>query len=162
MPSTPKNGPAHPRARHNVMSAVRDAETARAVIEALERHGVDGSHIALLGSRSRVNPMRWAVSRVGRLFLTGVAIGAAAGAGIGWVTDVRGWAAPLLWVVLGAVVGAFAVVVSSFGVSPAWWRTFDVESAGNLAVGVHTDDPVEAALAARLLESARPMSMSHF
>ena len=165
MASKPINRLEDVRATHNVVSAVRNAEAARGVIEALERHGVDGSRIALLGSRdpdARPSPLRWAVGRVGRLFLAGLTLGAIAGAAVGWMTAIGGWAAPLLWAVIGGVVGAFAVAVSSFGVSRAWWRTFEAESAGTLAVGVHTEDPAEAALAAQVLESARPMSTNRF
>ena len=165
MASKPINRLEDVRATHNVVSAVRDAEAARGVIEALERHGVDGSHIALLGSRDpddRFRPLRWAAGRVGRLFLTGLVVGSIVGAAVGWMTGLGGWAAPILWGVLGGVVGALAVVVSSFGVSRAWWRTFEAEAAGTLAVGVHTEDPGEAALAAQVLESARPMSMNRF
>ena len=153
------------RSTHNVVAAVRDAEAARGVIEALERHGVDGSHIALLGSRdpnARPSPLRWAVGRVGRLFLTGLVLGAIAGAAVGWMTEIGGSVAPVLWAVFGGVAGAFVVAVSSFGVSRAWWRTFEAESAGTLAVGVHTEDAREAALAAQVLESARPMSTNRF
>lgn len=165
MGSIPINRLEDVRATHNVVSAVRDAEAARGIIEALERHGVEGSRIALLGSRDaavRPSPLRWAVGRVGRLFGTGLILGSIAGAAFGWMTAIGGQAAALLWAVFGGVVGAFAVVVSSFGVSRAWWRTFAAESAGTLAVGVHTEDPAEAALAARVLESARPMSMNRF
>jgi hypothetical protein len=165
MASIPINRLDDVRAAHNVVSAVRNAEAARGVIEALERHGVEGAHIALLGSRDpdvRPNPLRWVVGRVGRLFLAGLFLGAFAGATVGWMTSVEGWAGRLFWPVFGGLVGAFAVAVSSFGVSRAWWRTFEAESAGTLAVGVHTDDRAEAELAAQVLEAARPMSMNRF
>ena len=165
MASKPINRLEDVRAAHNVVSAVRDAQAARGVIEALVRHGVDGSHIALLGSHdpdARTSPLRWAVGGVGRLFLGGITLGAIAGATVGWMTGTGDNPVPLLWALLGAVVGGCAVAVSSFGVSRAWWRTFQAESAGTLAVGVHTDDPGEAALAAQVLESARPMSMNQF
>lgn len=165
MPSRPINKLDEVRAAHNVVAAVRDAEAARGAIEALERNGVDGSHIALLGSSDpnrRPSPLRWAVGRIGRLFLAGLVLGAIAGAAIGWLTAIGGVAAPFLWAVFGALTGAFVVAVSSFGVSRAWWKTFEAESAGTLAVGVHTDDPQEADRAARILESVQPMSANRF
>lgn len=165
MQSRPINKLDEVRAAHNVVAAVRDAEAARGAIEALERNGVEASHIALLGSRDpnrRPSPLRWAVGRIGRLFLTGLVLGAIAGVAFGWLTGIGGAAGPLLWGVFGALTGAFVVAVSSFGVSRAWWRTFAAESAGTLAVGVHTDDPQEADRAARILESVQPMSANRF
>lgn len=153
------------RASHNVVAAVRDAEAARGAIEALERNGIDGSRIALLGSqdveRSLVS-MRRAVGRVGRVFLLGAVLGAIVGGAVGWFTAIGGSAAPLLWAVFGAFIGAFVVAVSSFGVSRAWWHTFRAEGAGTLAVGVHTEDAEEADLAEQTLRSIRPLSLNRF
>ncbi|MEX2654615.1 MAG: hypothetical protein WD532_06230 [Acidimicrobiia bacterium] len=153
------------RNSHNVVAAVRDAEAARDAIESLERNGVDGSRIALLGSidSSAGTPrLRGAIGRVGRLFLAGFVLGAIVGATAGWLSGIGGSAAPLLWGLFGALGGAFVVAVSSFGVSRAWWRTFEGENAGTLAVGVHTDDPDEADVAARVLEATSPLSINQF
>lgn len=165
MRSEPINLLREVRATHNVVVAVRDAEAARGAIEALERNGIDGSRIALLGSRDPElppSPMRWAVGRVGRLFLVGVVLGAIAGAAIGWLTGVGGSAAAMLWAVFGGLAGGFVVAISSFGMSRAWWQTFEAEEAGTLAVGVHTQDSVEADLAERILASVRPLSLNRF
>lgn len=153
------------RATHNVVVAVRDAEAARGAIEALERNGIDGSRIALLGSRDAElppSPMRSAVGRVGRLFVAGVVLGAIAGAAIGWLTGIGGVAAALLWAVFGGLAGGFVMAISSFGVSRAWWRTFEAEEAGTLAVGVHTEDSGEADLAEQTLASVQPLSLNRF
>lgn len=165
MPSEPINLLAEVRATHNVVAAVRDAEAARGAIEALERNGIDGSRIALLGSRDPdlpPSPLRWAVGRIGKLFLLGVVLGAITGAAIGWLTGIGGPASALLWAVFGGLAGGFVVAISSFGVSRAWWRTFEVEGAGTLAVGVHTEDPDEAELAHQTLTSIQPLSLNRF
>lgn len=163
MSSKPITRLAEVRATHNVVSAVRDAEAARGVIEALERHGVDTESISLLGSHDpRLRPLRSLVGRVGRVLVTGMAIGAVAGTVVGWLSSIGGDGALIWWAIVGAVAGSFVVAVSSFGMSRAWWRTFEAEAAGTLAVGVHTDDAAEAHLAARVLESARPMSTNRF
>lgn len=165
MPSEPINLLAEVRAAHNVVAAVRDAEAARGAIEALERNGIDGSRIALLGSRDPdlpPSPLRWAVGRVGRLFLVGVVLGAIAGAAIGWLTGIGAPAATFLWAVFGGLAGGFVVAISSFGVSRAWWRTFEAEEAGTLAVGVHTEDSDEADLAEQTLMSIQPLSLNRF
>lgn len=165
MPSEPINLLAEVRATHNVVAAVRDAEAARGAIEALERNGIDGSRIALLGSRDPdigASPMRWAVGRIGRLFLVGVVLGAIAGAAIGWLTGIGGGPAPLLWAVFGGLAGGFVVAISSFGVSRAWRQTFGAETAGTLAVGVHTEDSDEADLAEQTLASIQPLSLNRF
>lgn len=165
MSSKPINKLEDVRSDHNVVAAVRDAEAARDAIESLERNGVDGSRIALLGSidaDAGTPPMRAAIGRVGRLFVAGLVLGAIIGATVGWLSGIGGSAAPLLWGLFGAVGGAFVVTVSSFGISRAWWRTFEAENAGTLAVGVHTTDPEEAEIAARVLESTSPLSTNQF
>lgn len=153
------------RASHDVVAAVRDAEAARGAIEALERNGIDGCRIALLGSQDvdrSAGRMSEAVGRLGRVFLLGAVLGAIVGGAVGWLTAIGGSAAPLLWAVFGAVTGAFVVTVSSFGVSRAWWRTFQAEDAGTLAVGVHTEDAEEADLAEQTLRSVGPLSLERF
>lgn len=153
------------RAEHNVVAAVRDAQAARGAIEALERVGVDGSRIVLGGSGEPVAggaPRGRAVARIGRHFLLGAVLGALAGGAVGWFTAIGGAAAPWLWSLFGALVGALVVAVWSFGVSRAWIHTFEAEHGGTLAVGVHTDDAEEAELAARTLESVSPLSLSRF
>lgn len=165
MPSEPINLLTEVRASHNVVAAVRDAEAARGAIEALERNGIDGSRIALLGSRDPdlpPSPLRWAVGRIGRLFAVGVVLGAIAGASLGWLTGIGGASATLLWAVFGGLTGGFVVAISSFGVSRAWWRTFEAEEAGTLAVGVHTDDSDEADVAEQTLKSVEPLSLNRF
>ena len=153
------------RSTYNVVAAVRDAEAARDAIETLERGGIDGSEIALLGSLpgdADPAPMDRGVARVGGLFILGLFLGGVAGWLIGWLSGVGGSAATVLWTIFGALVGAFVVSVASFGESRAWWRTFSARDAGTLAVGVHTAEAGHADLAARLLASVEPMSVNRF
>lgn len=153
------------RSAHNVVAAVRHAREARSAIEALERGGVEASRISLLGSHpAGVEPAspRRGVARVGRLFGAGLGLGAIAGMVIGWMADIGGSAAPVLWAVFGAIIGGFVVAVSSFGVSMAWWRTFTAERSGTLAVGVHTPEPTEADLAEQVLGAMEPLSINRF
>ena len=94
--------------------------------------------------------------------MLGLVLGAIVGAAVGWMSGIGGSAAIILWALFGALSGAFIVAMSSFGVSRAWWRTFEAESAGTLAVGVHTEDREEAALAEKTLESLQPLSINRF
>lgn len=151
------------RAPHNVVAAVRDAEEARAAIATLERHGIDGSHIALLGSfPAGTGPSYREFGRVGKLFALGGGLGALAGGLVGALSGIGGAAAGIIWGLFGGLVGAFVMAVASMGMSRAWWQTFPAEHAGTLAVGVHTADAGEADRAERVLASVHPLSAHRF
>lgn len=153
------------RSTFNVVAAVQDAEAARAAIEDLERNGIDGSKIALLGSRPGDLPAestRGGVRRVGATFVAGLALGGVLGGLFGWISGIGGGAAAWLWSLFGAAVGAIVVAMSSFGESRAWWKTFAEEDAGTLAVGVHTTDAEEADRGEQVLTATHPMSINRF
>lgn len=142
------------------------------MIHALEQAGVEASHISLLGAQKAANATEVApaafddpAGRVGRGSAGGAAAGAGmaaiAGAAIG-LPGVGPLVAGGLWAVFGGAVGAAVGGVSSLGLSEAWNHTFEAVKEGNVAVGVHSDDPGEIANAVAAMEGLNPMSINRF
>lgn len=160
------------RAPHNVVAAVSGLDDARVVIEALEHAGIEAAHISLLGAQkaaddSEVSPE--AHEEAGQEVEHGSLAGAAVGAGVAGLTGaaigipgVGPLVAGGLWAVFGASVGAAIGGVSSLGLSRAWEQTFETVKAGNVAVGVHSDDAGEVTSALEVMEGFGPLSMNRF
>jgi hypothetical protein len=160
------------RAPHNVVAAVGGLSAARDLIRALERGGVDGAHISLLGAQpaadaGEVSPeaSHEPEGDVARGSAGGAAVGAGMAAVTGAAIGIPG-VGPIiaggLWAVFGAAVGASVGGVSSLGLSKAWDQTFEAVREGNVAVGVHTDDADEIEEAMVVMEASETLSVNRF
>jgi hypothetical protein len=149
------------RRRHNVVGAFGDITTAREAIGALEAAGVDPGAISLLGAwPDEGNGSRSPIPLRGRHATTvagAVAVGAA-----GFLASNRSprWtaASALLGGSLGAIIGRSL----GLGRSEAWSDTYIVDSSGNFAVGVHSDDSDEILLGAQVLGDNRALALNRF
>jgi hypothetical protein len=160
------------RAPHNAVAAVDGLAAARQMIAALEKAGIEANHISLLGAQkadrgSEVSPE--AAHEAGGEVEHGSMRGAAIGAGVAGLTGaaigipgVGPLVAAGIWAVFGGGVGAAIGGVSSLGLSQAWEQTFEAVRAGNVAVGVHSDDPEEVASAVEVMEGLEPLSTNRF
>lgn len=161
-------------AEHNVMAVYPTVELARGAVTALERKGVEGGNIELLGAGAEgANEPQTNVEQrqadlamtgaVGRRSLAGILVGAAVGAVvvallallIDAVVDIGATAAVLIGGALGgALFGAFGGLfyggATALPTSDAWGETFEVVKQGRTAVAVHSEqaDQVEDAIAA--------------
>ena len=142
-------------ARYATLADVRHA------INALEGHGVDGDHLALVGEAAAHLSGRAEVRRADRRFLANttvaLAVGIVAGALVGALLgaaiiglvlllwpglDDKGWVFALLtgwFAVGGAVLGGFAAISRSVGFSDALPDTFEDQPAGPLWLAVYAD-----------------------
>jgi hypothetical protein len=163
-------------ARHNVVAVYPSVERAREAITHLERSGIEGGDIELLGAGAEgaavphtnvaQRTADMAVSgQVAKRSLTGIPIGAVVGAVVlalvGWlahaVFDVGDSAAEVVIgaAVAGAIFGAFGGLfyggATGLPVSDAWGDTFESVAEGSTGVAVHTDDGAEADKAIKAL-----------
>jgi hypothetical protein len=148
---------------------------ARAAIEALENHGIDGLEVAMLkdpGRRGRERADRRAVTHVGGRVAKGATIGAAIGAAIlglvGLVLVVAaGWpvvAVPAVMVAgigFGAAVGAFWSVERGVGLSEDWEKTFEqpADADASVSIAIYTVDPSHIDRAREVLDDHRPTGL---
>jgi hypothetical protein len=148
---------------------------ARAAIEALENHGVDGLEVAVLdgqGEGRRQPADRRAVAHIGRRVAKGIVVGAAIGAGVLGVVGLvlvaaAGWpvvAVPAVMVAgvgFGAAVGAFWSVERGVGLSEDWEKTFQepTDAVRAVRVGVFTRADPDTAHARDVLEDHRPLDV---
>ena len=165
-------------ARHNVLAVYPNVEQAREAITHLERNGVEGGDIELLGAgaegaavphtndEQRETDMA-VTGQVAKRSLAGMPIGALIGAVllglVGWLVheafDVGDSAGAVVIgaAVAGAVFGAFAGLfyggATGLPVSEAWGDTFEAVKDGSTTVAVHSDDPAQADRAVKALES---------
>jgi hypothetical protein len=157
--------------RLNVIATTSDLSTARAAVLELEAEELDDARIGLVAlgapTAERDEPVGVDPERVGRTLVprivTGAAVGAVAGAGIGVaITAISG--APGSYVVgaalggaaLFAVPGAIWATFPRMGGSDAYRQTFVDESIDELnVVSLHTTDDDEAVRAINRLQ-ARP------
>lgn len=148
---------------------------ARAAIEALENHGIDGLEITLLdhagndpGNARRQPADRRALTHVGRRVAKGAGLGALVGAVflgiVGLVVAAAGGPVaaivvlPIIGAGLGAAVGAFWSVERGVGMSEDWEKTFQEPAAAPEAtrIGVHTNADDDTARVRQVLEDHRP------
>jgi hypothetical protein len=148
------------------------AEDARAAIEALEHHGIDGLEISLLDApaEARRDPAdQRLVDYIGRRVVTGAALGAVIGAAVFGVAAVvfavLGWPAGAVagtvfaGVVLGATLGAFLSFERGVGESESWDWTFMDTLPKPIRVGVHTVTNRDTVRAREALEHHRPLHL---
>jgi hypothetical protein len=163
----------NPRRRPSLAAQFGTPGDARAAIEALENHGIDGLEITVLdGSdedRRQVADRR-ALVHVGGRVAKGLALGALVGAlalgVVGVIVAIVG--APAAVIVafvlvgagLGAAVGAFWSVERGVGMSEDWEKTFQEPAATSKAVriGVYTN-AADTARARQVLEDHRPLDV---
>jgi hypothetical protein len=145
---------------------------ARAAIEALEHHGIDGVEIEVptppeTGRRQPAD--RRALLHVGGRAAKGIVVGAVVGAGVfavvGLVFLLLGWPAAafaglvLAGAAIGGTAGAFIGVERGVGMSEGWERTFHESRAHPIPVEIHATSTEEMATARRVLEERRPISV---
>jgi hypothetical protein len=147
-------------------------EDARAAIEALEHHGIDGMEIGVPppadgGRRQRVDrrTLMHVSGRAGRGIAAGAVVGAAIFAIVGVVFLVIGWpvgaavALALAGAAIGATAGAFIGVERGVGMSEGWEQTFHEPQASSVPVEVAARSAADVTTARRVLEDHRPMSL---
>ncbi len=160
------------RAPHNLVAAISGLAAARDLIERLERAGVDADHISLLGAQlagtedvadpaGSDSPVAETATGAATGALTGAGVAAAAGVALG-IPGVGPLVAGGIWAVLGAAVGSLVGAATHTGLSEAWLHTFETVKAGNVAVGVHTDDLGELAVAADVFGDTDTLSVNRF
>jgi hypothetical protein len=167
--------PALRQARHPALIArFGSPGDARAAIEALENHGIDGLEVAVLdrpdGGPRRPADTRALVhvsGRVGKGLGTGALVGAAifgvialgfavAGLPIGAIVALL-----LIGAALGATVGAFWSVERGVGLSEDWEKTFQkpTDAATSVRIGVYTQADSDTTRAREVLEDHRPLDV---
>lgn len=136
-------------AEHNVTACFPDMEAARQAIESLERAGVPGSHISLLGPQAEeaadVTDTSQADAQLGEKAVRATLGGAATGAGVGGA--------------VGFLAGAVAFGIP--GVGPGELTLHEV-SDGYVVVGAHTDDADEFDGAIEALRRHDPRKLHRF
>jgi hypothetical protein len=147
---------------------------ARAAIEALEHHGIDGLEIQVLddpGEGRRQTADRRALAHVSGRLAKGIALGALVGAGLFAVIGLAFVAASfpavaigalmIAGIGLGAVVGAFWSVERGVGMSEDWEKTFQepASAARPMRIGVYTKSDPDVARAREVLEDHHPLDV---
>jgi hypothetical protein len=147
---------------------------ARAAIEALEHHGIDGLEIKVLdgpGEGRRQPADRRALTYLSGRLAKGIAAGALMGALVFLVVGIAFAAAgypagvvaalALLGAALGAIVGAFLSLERGVGMSEDWERTFHEPTAAArpMWIGVHTRSDPDTVRAREVLEDHRPLDI---
>jgi len=147
-------------------------EEARASIEALEHHGIDGLEISIVAEADEIR--RQSADRRTLVHLTGrVAKGIGAGALVGAVLFcvagvafvAAGWplgaavALVLAGATIGATAGAFIGVERGVAASEGWERTFHEPKATPVSIGVHTADASDVVRAREVLEGHHPLAL---
>ncbi len=170
---------------YNIVATFAGMEDARAAITALERGGIDGVNVSLLGrtrdeAETAVDERErdgGAVSDVSK----SAAKGTAAGGGVGAVAGLLGglaafgipgvgpfvgsaiWAATLGGAGLGAAVGGMVGGVSATNQSESWEATYQQSVAsGRVLVGVHSDQRSDIDKARDILTGLNPAAMDEF
>ena len=163
-----------PRRRPSLAAEFGTPGDARAAMEALENHGIDGLEITVLdgpGDDHRRPADRRALVHVGGRVAKGIALGAVAGAAVlgvvGVIVAIAG--APtavivafvLLGAGLGAAVGAFWSVERGVGMSEDWEKTFQEPAAAAkpMRIGVYTRGEADTMRARHVLENHRPLAV---
>lgn len=172
-------------ADYNVTACFPDMEAARQAIETLERAGVPGSHISLLGpaaeeAADEVTDTSQADARLGekavRATLGGAATGAGVGGAVGFLAGAVAfgipgvgptvgagiWASTLGGAAAGGGVGFTAGAMAKMKQSQAWELTLQEVDEGYVVVGAHTDDADEFDDAIAALQRREPRKLHRF
>jgi hypothetical protein len=148
--------------RYNVVASYPDMESAHKVLDSLERAGVDGDDISLVGTRADAVAVETdtrdrdahLVGDVGEKVVKGGAIGSVAGGvagtvafvipGVGPALGVGIWAATLGGAIAGGAVGTVAGGVAAIDLSDDWELTYDDVAEGKVLVCTHAEDKAAA------------------
>lgn len=171
-------------ATYNVTACFSGMGQARAGVEALERAGVPGSHISLLGPQAEEASATADTSqrdehlmeKAMRATLGGAATGTGVGGAVGFLAGAAAfgipgvgpgvgagiWAATLGGAAAGGGVGFTAGAMAKMKQSQAWALTLQEVSEGYVVVGAHTDDPDELQDAVQALATRDPGKMHRF
>ncbi|HVL99649.1 MAG TPA: hypothetical protein VM324_10205 [Egibacteraceae bacterium] len=171
-------------AAYNVTACYEDMATARRTIESLERAGVPGSHISLLGPQAEEAAEASDTSSRDEEFgetavratLGGAATGAGVGGAVGFLAGAAAfgipgvgpavgagiWAATLGGAAAGTGVGFTAGAMSKIKQSEAWELTLQEVGEGYVVVGAHADDRDELERAVEVLAANNPSRMHRF
>jgi hypothetical protein len=164
----------NPRRRPSLVAQFGTPGDARAAMEALENHGIDGLEITVIDGPADAHRRpadRRALVHVSGRVAKGAVLGALVGAAVlgvvGVIVAVAGapaavtLALALLGAGLGAAVGAFWSVERGVSMSEDWEKTFQ-EPAGAaqpMRIGVYTRGDADTMLARRVLEDHRPLEI---
>jgi len=170
------------RRRPSLTAEFGTAGDARAAMEALENHGIDGLEITVLDDPGEIDDSReqdrgpadsrelvYISGRVGKGIAFGAVVGAAVFGIVGLIAGVAGApagvivASVLLGVALGGAVGAFLGVERGVGMSEDWEKTFEEPAAvaKPMRIGVYTNRKAETMRARHVLEHHRPLDIQN-
>jgi outer membrane lipoprotein SlyB len=164
----------------NVVATYPGMPAARKAFDALERAGVDGDDISLLGPHADAAAAQLEtkdrdahlVGDVSEKVVKGGAIGSVAGAiaggvafmipGVGPGIGVGIWAATLGGAIAGGAVGGVAGGVGAVDQSEDWELTYDDVAEGKVLVATHADDEAKADEHESVLRENRPEKIERF
>jgi hypothetical protein len=173
MPSEGATGGARDRfAHHNVIATYLEPKSADEALRSLEREGIDGTKISLLGREDRLavyqaeeeSESEELPKGVAKGVATKSAAGTAAGGIAGFIAGAAAFGIPGvgpavgagIWAATasGAVAGAVAGGVMG-GIQETWAARYDdAVKEGRVLVGVHSDDAAEMDSAEKILREA--------
>lgn len=166
--------------KYNVVATYPDMATARKAFDALEKAGVDGDDMSLVGPHADAAAAEQdtrdrdahLVGDVGEKVVKGGAIGSVAGAiaggvafaipGVGPAVGVGIWAATLGGAIAGGAVGSVAGGVSAVDYSEDWELTYDDVGEGKVLVATHADESAEADQQESVLREHKPLKVQRF
>ena len=172
-------------ADYNIVATFQDMETARKAISALERGGIEGVNISLLGqardeAESTVDEVQRDAGAVGDV-TKAAAVGAATGTGAGALAGLVGglmafgipgvgpfigsaiWAATLGGAGVGAAIGGLVGGTAATNQSESWEATYQESvRSGRVLVGVHSDDRADIDPARDILQGQDALNIEVF
>lgn len=169
--------------QHNVIAVFPGLSEAREAMQALQRQGIEATHISLLGPAAEeaaadadtTERDGRVIGEVTRATAGGTLAGGAAGGLAGFLTGLAAFAIPGVgpavgtgvWLstlggaTLGGGIGGMLGGVSAINAGEAWELSHHVKE-GRALVGVHADDPQIVERAASTLAQHRPLELGHF
>jgi outer membrane lipoprotein SlyB len=165
---------------YNVVATYPDLKAARKAFDALEKAGVDGDDMSLLGRTAdeaaveteTKNRDAHLVGDVSEHVVKGGAIGSVAGSivgtvafvipGVGPAMGVGIWAATLGGAVAGGAVGTVAGGVGALDQNEDWELTYDDVAEGKVLVATHADSEADADMQEKVLREASPVKVERF
>ena len=148
---------------NDVTATYSDMASARKAIQSLERHGVDGHDITLLGDadtaalrRDNIERDERLITYVARSAAMGAVFGAMVGGLLGTITGVLifPWLSGAMWgtagggAILGAALGVLLGGIVRLPQSNAGLATIDTPHKGPVTLGIHNPDSIDDTLAA--------------
>jgi len=164
----------------NVVATYPDMGAARKAFDALEKAGIDGDDMSLLGRSDDEAAVQTEtkdrdahlVGDVSEHVVKGGAIGSVAGAiagtvafaipGVGPGIGVGIWAATLGGAVAGGAVGGVAGGVSALDQNEDWELTYDDVAEGKVLVATHAENEADAEKHEKVLREVSPLKVQRF